>query len=127
MSDSIVISDALGNIEDCFVQRQDDNLMIAYASNGTNKVTHGTTLTFEKYVLKEGKFIMDNRSVLYYASNINIRSFSYAFLKDRIEFTCKSNPSISVKYDNFLNFSSMPEFKKAITNDLGKCECPATL
>lgn len=127
VSDSIVISDVLGNIEDCFVQRKDDNLIIVYASNGTNKVTHGATLSFEKYILKEGKFKIDNRSVLYYASNINIRSFRYAFFKDRIEFKCKDNPSIAVSYDNIVRFSSMSEFKKAIVNDLIKCECPATL
>ena len=119
--DSIVISDALQNIEDCLVQRNGNVLAIAYISNGTNKVTKGRTLNFERYIMKTDKFILDNHSILYYAAGFLYQRFSYAF-KGTLQFICRTNPGDIFSY-NLLEFDSMEMLRDRISDDLKRSAC----
>lgn len=123
-SDSLIISDDISNVEECIAQRHQDTLVIIYVNNGANNITSGRTVTFAKYLLENGRFLLKEESLLYNGSDRNLRAYRYSFLTDRIVFSCKTDSKTTFTYDNFFKFSSMKELRDRISDDLykGKCE-----
>jgi hypothetical protein len=116
-SDSLIIENFFYDILECAIAEKDNSIIVFYATDGTNKVTAGITLHFERYIIKAGKLNFDNKIVLPYGGSYKLRKFKYEIKGENIFFTKKNEQGQAFKYDMLL-YTKLEDLKKIIYRDL---------
>lgn len=120
--DSVLIWNPIQDILDLYISQDANSLFVVYASDGTNKMTKGITLTFVRYELADGKAISASKSMLLWAANAKIRRFRYSYFNNQLVFTDRDNGTCSYVYRLF-DFPNTPALVNKISNDLTNSPC----
>lgn len=120
--DSIQIWDPLQDILDLYIGQDGNSVLVVYASDGTNKITKGITLTFVRYELADGKAIAASKSMLLWAANAKIRRFRYSYFNNQLVFTDRKNGTCSYVYKLF-DFPNTSALVSKISTDLTNSPC----
>jgi hypothetical protein len=88
-------------------------VFVAYESNGTNRITRGTTVTLLRYDLKENKFALNDIVTFAKGANPRIRGITFSIDKNHLKLTNKKQ-KIKIVYDLLLNLKYLNLVKNVI-------------
>jgi hypothetical protein len=90
LKDSLRIFVPFQDIEELEYSIVNGELFVVYESNGTSRITRGTTVTILRYGLKESSFVLDDSITIAKGANPAIRAVSFSIDKNFLKLTNKN-------------------------------------